>query len=177
MISKNGLAGWWKFDETKGKVANDSSGKKRNGELKNFDSDTAQWVKGPVGNALRFDGKNDYVDVGDFEWGGECSFSGWVKYNKIQLWSRVFDFSNGKEVKLGNDEINALEEAINNLELPETSGFFFGSDSYTWDSDGAIAEEEKVQSDYYHKASDLEFVAEARKLLAEGFEVYYNSSW
>ena len=91
----NGLAGWWKFDETKGKVANDSSGKKRNGELKDFDSDTAQWVKGPVGNALRFDGKNDYVDVGDFEWGGECSFSGWVKYNKIQFWSRVFDFGNG----------------------------------------------------------------------------------
>ena len=101
-----GLAGWWKFDETKGKVANDSSGKKRNGELKNFDSDTAQWVKGPVGNALLFDGKNDYVDVGDFEWGGECSFSGWVKYNKIQLWSRVFDFSNGagkNEICLSND--------------------------------------------------------------------------
>ena len=92
---KNGLVGWWKFDETKGKVAKDSSGKKRNGELKNFDSDTAHWVKGPVGNALRFDGKNDYVDVGDFEWGGECSFSGWVKYDKIQFWSRVFDFGNG----------------------------------------------------------------------------------
>ena len=80
------LTGWWKFrlPETKGKVAKDSMGKKRNGELKNFDSDTAHWVKGPVGNALRFDGKNDYVDVGDFEWGGECSFSGWVKYDKIQ---------------------------------------------------------------------------------------------
>jgi hypothetical protein len=101
-----GLVGWWKFDEAKGKVANDSSGKKRNGELKNFDSDTAQWVKGPVGNALRFDGKNDYVDVGDFEWGGECSFSGWVKYNKIQFWSRVFDFGNGtgkNNICLSND--------------------------------------------------------------------------
>ena len=99
-----GLAGWWKFDETKGVVAKDSSGKKRNGELKNFDSDTIQWVKGPVGNALRFDGEDDFVDVGDFEWGGECSFSAWVKYNKFHKWSKVFCFGNKKKNKflLGN---------------------------------------------------------------------------
>ena len=99
-----GLAGWWKFDETKGVVAKDSSGKKRNGELKNFDSDTIQWVKGPVGNALRFDGEDDFVDVGDLEWGGECSFSAWVKYNKFHKWSKVFGFGNKKKNKflLGN---------------------------------------------------------------------------
>ena len=96
-----GLAGWWKFDETKGKIAKDSSGKNRNGELKNFDSDTAQWVKGPVGNAISLDGKNDYIDVGDFEWGGEFSFSAWVKYKKFQNWSRVFDFG----VKAENNDI------------------------------------------------------------------------
>ena len=96
-----GLAGWWKFDETKGKIAKDSSGKNRNGELKNFDSDTAQWVKGPVGNAISLDGKNDYIDVGDFEWGGELSFSAWVKYKKFQNWSRVFDFG----VKAENNDI------------------------------------------------------------------------
>jgi hypothetical protein len=124
------------------------------------------------------------------DWGGDVHIMDWRKHNRLQGYMEQIwldqggeygeswgDGFNGKEVKLGNDEINALEEAINNLELPETSGFFFGSDSYTWDSDGAIAEEEKVQSDYYHKASDLEFIAEARKLLAEGFEVYYNSSW
>ncbi|MBT3637891.1 MAG: SUMF1/EgtB/PvdO family nonheme iron enzyme [Opitutae bacterium] len=91
----HGLAGWWTFDETKGRVANDSSGRKRNGALKNFDSDTAQWVKGPIGNALQFDGKNDYVDVGDFKWGGECSFSGWVKFDEFGFWTRVVDFGLG----------------------------------------------------------------------------------
>lgn len=91
-----GLAGWWKFDETSGRAANDSSGRKRDGILKNFAANNAHWVKGPVGNALRFDGVNDHVDVGDFEWGGKCSFSGWVKYNQIQMWSRVFDFGNGE---------------------------------------------------------------------------------
>jgi hypothetical protein len=87
-----GLVGWWKFDETGGKVAMDSSGKNRNGELKNFDSNTTQWVKGPVGNAVSLDGIDDFIDVGDFEWGGELSFSAWVKYKKFQNWSRVFDF-------------------------------------------------------------------------------------
>jgi formylglycine-generating enzyme required for sulfatase activity len=108
-----GLVGWWKFDETKGKIAKDSSGKKRNGELKNFDSDTAQWVIGTVGNALRFDGKNDYVDIGDFEWGGACSFSGWVRYEKFQNYSRIFDFDQeGTPVQFylsnGKDESNEL---------------------------------------------------------------------
>ena len=109
---KNGLVGWWKFDECKGKVANDSSGKKRNGELKNFDSDTAHWVKGPVGNALRFNGKNDFVDVGDFEWGGACSFSGWVKYNKFQNYSRIFDFDGKGPVQFylsNSSETNAFK--------------------------------------------------------------------
>jgi len=99
-----GLAGWWKFDETEGVVAKDSSGKKRKGELKNFDTDTIRWVEGPVGNALRFDGEDDFVDVGDFEWGGECSFSSWVKYNKFHKWSKVFCFGNKKKfnILLGN---------------------------------------------------------------------------
>ena len=92
---KEGLVGWWKFDETKGKIAKDSSGKNRDGELKNFDSDTIQWVKGPVGNAISLDGKNDYIDVGDFEWGGELSFSAWIYYRSYQPWPRVLDFGDG----------------------------------------------------------------------------------
>lgn len=96
-----GLAGWWKFDEKEGKVAMDSSGKNRNGELKNFDSNTSQWVVGPVGNAISLDGIDDFIDVGDFEWGGELSFSAWVKYKKFQNWSRVFDFG----VKFKNNDI------------------------------------------------------------------------
>ena len=80
------------------------------------------------------------------DWGGDVHIMDWRKHNRLQGYMEQIwldqggeygeswgDGFNGKEVKLGNDEINALEEAINNLELPETSGFFFGSDSYTWD--------------------------------------------
>ena len=114
------------------------------------------------------------------DWGGDVHIMDWRKHNRLQgymeqiwldqggeygdSWSDGF---NGKEVKLGNDEIDALEEAINNRDLPETSGFFFGSDSY----------EDYENEDWGYLKSDLEFISEARKLLSEGFEVYYNSSW
>ena len=114
------------------------------------------------------------------DWGGDVHIMDWRKHNRLQgymeqIWLEQGgeygeswgDGFNGKEVKLGNDEINALEEAINNLELPETSGFFFGNDSY----------EDYENEDWGYLKSDLEFISEARKLLSEGYEVYYNSSW
>ncbi len=47
-----GLVGWWKFDETSGGTASDSSGKGNNGVLNNG----PQWVTGKYKNAVKFDG-------------------------------------------------------------------------------------------------------------------------
>ena len=114
------------------------------------------------------------------DWGGDVHIMDWRKHNRLQgymeqIWLEQGgeygeswgDGFNGKEVKLGNDEINALEEVIENRDLPETSGFFFGNDSY----------EDYENEDWGYLKSDLEFISEARRLLSEGFEVYYNSSW
>lgn len=114
------------------------------------------------------------------DWGGDIHIMDWRKHNRLQGYMEQIwldqggeygeswgDGFNGKEVKLGNDEINALEEVIENRDLPETSGFFFGNDSY----------EDYENEDWGYLKSDLEFISEARKLLSEGFEVYYNSSW
>ena len=111
---------------------------------------------------------------------GDISIMDWRKHNRLQgymeqVWLEQggeygeswTDGFNGKEVKLGVEEINALEEAVENREFPETGGFFFGSDSY----------EEYDHPEWGNYAKDKEFIAEARKLLAEGFEVYYNSWW
>jgi hypothetical protein len=57
------LAGWWKFDETSGKTAADSSKFARKGTLKgglSFDKDS---VDGRTGKALRLDGRDDYVEI------------------------------------------------------------------------------------------------------------------
>jgi hypothetical protein len=57
------LAGWWKFDETSGKTAADSSGHGRNGTLRedlSFDKDSAQ---GRTGKALKFGDDDGYVEI------------------------------------------------------------------------------------------------------------------
>ena len=51
----------WKLDETTGAVAADDSANGFDGTLMNMDD--SDWVLGNTGNALDFDGANDYVEV------------------------------------------------------------------------------------------------------------------
>lgn len=58
-----GLVGWWRFDEGAGDVAEDSSEYGNDGAVYG-----ATWVEGKYGKhgeALSFDGADDYVDCGD----------------------------------------------------------------------------------------------------------------
>ena len=56
----DGLIGWWKFDETNGTIAYDSSGNGNNGNL----TGGPTWATGKIGGALSFDGIDEYVDLG-----------------------------------------------------------------------------------------------------------------
>ena len=56
--AESGLLGWWKFDEGKGLVLRDSSGKGNDGEI-----DGATWVPGRKGPALKFDALNQSAVV------------------------------------------------------------------------------------------------------------------
>lgn len=61
------LVGWWKFDETAGKTAADSSRHGRSGSLEGnlaFDTHSAS---GRLGKALRLEGNNDCVRVAGFK--------------------------------------------------------------------------------------------------------------
>jgi len=69
---------------------------------------------------------------------------------------------NCKTLVLDEDDLNTLEAVVIRGNLPETTGFFFGS--CTKDSEE-------------YKENDLEFLKKARKALAEGFEVEYTSWW
>ncbi len=53
------LVGYWKFDESGGTVAADSSGTGNDGTLHGV----PQWVTGKLGGALDFDGSTDYVEI------------------------------------------------------------------------------------------------------------------
>jgi hypothetical protein len=61
--STDGLINWWKFDETSGTAASDSAGSDP-GTLLNFNfNHTSGWTPGRIGNALAFDGVDDYVSL------------------------------------------------------------------------------------------------------------------
>ena len=61
------LVGWWRFDETAGNSAADSSGHKRDAALKgdlSFDKNSAT---GKTGKAIRFDAKDALIEVKDYK--------------------------------------------------------------------------------------------------------------
>ena len=77
----DGLIAHWKFDETAGSIAADSAGSNP-GSLVNFNFDsTSGWTAGMIGNALHFDGVNDYVDLDSTELNltNNFSVSAWVQ--------------------------------------------------------------------------------------------------
>jgi hypothetical protein len=72
-----GLVGWWKFDETSGTVASDSSGNGNNGTL----NGGITRVAGRLGGALDLDGVNGYVDCGNaaiFDLTDQVTLAVWV---------------------------------------------------------------------------------------------------
>jgi hypothetical protein len=72
-----GLVGWWRFDEGSGTVASDSSGYGNNGTINN-----ATWATGIYGQALSFDGVNDFAlgaDNPSLDFPGDYSIMAWIK--------------------------------------------------------------------------------------------------
>jgi hypothetical protein len=63
-------------------------------------------------------------------------------------------------VNLTKEDLDSLEQALDSNSLPETAGFFFGSNS-----------------DSEYRQQDVEFIAAARKALDNGLKVVYDSWW
>jgi hypothetical protein len=113
----------------------------------------------------------------------------WRKHNRLQGWmeqlweskgrpnpNRVDDIDgtfNCVELALERADIDNLEYAINNFELPQSNGFFWGSDSYFWNNED---NEPFPENEYWYKEQDLNFITEARKMLDNKWRVFY-SCW
>ena len=80
----------------------------------------------------------------------------------LQAYEMSSDDFNGVSVRLEEKDLDKLEQDVMTFNLPQTVGFFFGADSV---------------GDEHQKKQTLEFLKKARKALAEGFEVEYNSWW
>jgi len=91
-----GLVGYWKFDETIGITASDSSGNGNNGTLINGPT----WVAGKINNALNFDGSNDYVSTPlSLQLGLSGTVSAWVKFDTLNTDDLIIGQYSGYPIK------------------------------------------------------------------------------
>ena len=93
----------------------------------------------------------------------------WRKHPNLHGWMQTLynvkggqgrDF-NGDCVVLDNFDLDNLEHDLEQGELPDTTGFFFGN---------SVRDDDELKN-------DLEFVRKARTEIANGKTVYYTSWW
>jgi outer membrane lipoprotein-sorting protein len=85
------LVGWWKFDETTGTTASDSSGSGNNGFLKGNPVWRPQG--GKTGGAIELSGKGDYVEISNeanFDINDQITVCAWVNITDVpQEWTGI----------------------------------------------------------------------------------------
>ena len=64
------------------------------------------------------------------------------------------------DLELTSEDLDTLEEGLDSVGLPETTGFFFGDDA-----------------DEHYKEQDREFILSARNAIEDGYTVVYSSWW
>ena len=90
----------------------------------------------------------------------------WRKHPNLHGWMEQLYYDKGgdevfncRAVLLEPCDLDALEKAVADNNLPHTEGFFFGE---------SCAE---------HKKDDIAFIEEARKAIGQGYSVFYTSWW
>ena len=111
-------------------------------------------------------GLDQYARVVDND-GTETEIAYWRKHPNLQGWMEDLYIKKGgtqefncESVSLEEEDIDALERAVNYDKLPTTEGFFFGD-----------------EADQHYKKQDLQFIQDARKALENGLRVEYSSWW
>lgn len=93
----------------------------------------------------------------------------WRKHPNLHGWMQnLYDAKGGTEsnfngdcVVLDNEDLDNLEHDLEQGDLPDTTGFFFGN---------SVSDDDELKN-------DLEFVRKARTEIANGKTVYYTSWW
>ncbi len=84
-----GLIALWTFDDGRGEIARDSSGKGNHGTVVG----RAKWTKGIIGGALEFDGTNDFVSIsneGSFDIKDRITVAAWIKVDSFsKKWQSI----------------------------------------------------------------------------------------
>ena len=106
-------------------------------------------------------------DEGDTYYEDSIELAYWRKHPNLQGWmENLYHEKGGDEsfncvdLELDLEDRDALEESLDEEALPETAGFFFGSNA----------------DDHYAEA-DREFIVAARAAIKQGYTVVYSSWW
>ena len=113
------------------------------------------------------DGNEEEVVEYYNEWDDTIELAEWRKHPNLQGWMENLWYEKGGEgefncveLELTLENLDALEATLDEEALPETAGFFFGSNA----------------DDHYAEA-DREFIVQARAALKQGYTVVYHSWW
>ncbi len=84
-----GLVGHWTFDDGKGSIARDVSGRGNHGTVMGG----AKWTQGIIGGALEFDGMDDFVSIPNeskFDITGSVTVSAWIRVQSFtKSWQAI----------------------------------------------------------------------------------------
>ena len=101
------------------------------------------------------------------EWDDTIQLAEWRKHPNLQGWMQELYYEKGGEgefncvdLELTLDDLNSLEATLDEEELPETVGFFFGGNA-----------------DDHYAETDREFIVQARAAIKQGYKVIYSSWW
>ncbi|NCC22878.1 MAG: hypothetical protein EOM26_10525 [Alphaproteobacteria bacterium] len=120
--------GWWKFDETTGTVASDSSGNVNDGALNGGPGR----VTGFAGGALQFDGTDDYVDIaaGPNIAGNSFTISAWIKLDSSGMEQTILSHGSagpGTALLFGIDDTGHLFASFGGARLTGPGVFGTGT--------------------------------------------------
>jgi serine/threonine protein kinase/tetratricopeptide (TPR) repeat protein/thiol-disulfide isomerase/thioredoxin len=120
-FSTGDLVGWWRFDETEGRAAADSSGHSHDGALLG----NPQWQPGRIGGALAFDGRDDYVsvkDTPDFDITREITVACWIQTAGFDIpWQAIIAKGNRAWRMIRAQNGRNIEFACTGVRVPNTT--------------------------------------------------------
>jgi hypothetical protein len=119
------LIGHWRFDEGSGTVAYDSSGNGHDGTIYGSPS----WVSGVGGNALEFDGTDDYVGTGESLLDNMSEFT-------LACWVRAGNPGSDRIGLIGQNDLIEMGFMSGNVEMwtnvTSTTSTQWTFEYYTW---------------------------------------------
>ncbi|MFT3788260.1 MAG: fibronectin type III domain-containing protein [Tepidisphaeraceae bacterium] len=136
---------WWKLDESAGTSAAEATGNALPGTTRNGPT----WTVGHSGNALSFDGSNDYVDLpNNLLTTASGSVSMWVKSSKnFSDYAILFYMSSDT---YGNGLGSQSELHINFTSAEKIQLYIRGSASGLWDNDVNITSSASYANNAWH---------------------------